>query len=324
MAIYQSANALKKRPWRKYVVVGALALALVAGLSVAGLWAYSRSLNGNLDRMDALPSAAAAPTSGPMNLLIVGTDSREPNDGDARTDTLMLAHVTENRDHAYLTSIARDTWVPIPGHGTSKINAAYPLGGAPLLVDTVQEYTGVTIDHFVMIDFAGFESVVDSLGGVDMTVEKTIKSIHEPFRTFTAGTHHFTGAEALDWVRQRKQFADGDFSRQKHQQELISAVMDRATAAGILTDPGRLNAFLQSTTSAITVDRSFDLTQTALALRALRSSSLTYLTSPNKGVGTVGDQSVVLPDTEGAAKLYSAYTSDTVAQYLSSSPQLTK
>jgi anionic cell wall polymer biosynthesis LytR-Cps2A-Psr (LCP) family protein len=167
-----------------------------------------------------------------MNLLIVGTDTREPG-GEARTDTIMLAHVTKERDHVYLSSIARDTWVPIPRHGQSKINAAHPLGGAPLLVE-----------------------------------------------------------------------------------ELISAVIDRATSAGILTDPAALNAFLQSTTTAITVDRQFDLTKTAFALRDLRSDAMTYLTSPNKGVGTVGKESVVLPDPVGAAELYSSYTSDTVAQYL--------
>jgi LCP family protein required for cell wall assembly len=319
MAIYQSKHALKKRSWRIYALVGGLSLALLAGLAVAGVWAYTRSLNGNLDRVDALTGAPAAAEKGPMNLLVVGTDSREP-DGEGRTDTIMLAHVTKERDHVYLSSIARDTWVPIPGHGEAKINAAYPFGGAPLLVETVQQYTGVTIDHFVMIDFAGFESVVDSLGGVDMTVEQTFKSIHAPYRTFTKGAQHFTGAEALDYVRQRKQFADGDFTRQKHQQQLISAVIDRATSTGILTDPGALNGFLQSTTSAITVDRDFDLTKTAFALRDLRSSAMTYLTSPNKGTGTVGKESVVLPDPVGAAQLYSAYTSDTVADYLSSEP----
>lgn len=181
---------------------------------------------------------------------------------------------------------------------------------------TVQQYTGVAIDHLVMIDFAGFEKVVDTLGGVDMTVEKTIKSIHEPYRTFTAGSHHFNGAEALDWVRQRYQFADGDFSRQKHQQQLISAVIDRATSLGILTDPAKLNAFLQAVTNAVTVDRQFDLVKTAFALRDLRSKDMTYLTSPHKGVSTKGNESVILPDPAAAAKLYAAFNSDTVAEYL--------
>jgi LCP family protein required for cell wall assembly len=252
-----------------------------------------------------------------MNLLIVGSDSRDPSESaGSRTDTIMLAHVNEQRDHVYLSSIARDTYVPVPGRGNAKVNAAYAWGGADLLVRTVQQYTGVAVDHFVMIDFAGFEQVVDALGGVDLTVEKTIKSIHAPYRTFTAGTHHFGGAEALDWVRQRYQFADGDFARQRHQQQLISAVIDAATDKGILTDPARLNSFLQAITGAVTVDRDFDLVQTALALRTLRSADMTYLTSPHKGVSTIGGESVILPDPAGAAELYAAFRSDTVGQYL--------
>ncbi len=255
MALYQSKHALRKPRLRKLALIGVLALSLTAGAAAAGMWAYSRGLNGNLDRVDALPGAAAAPATGAMDLLIVGTDSREPDDEQARTDTIMLAHVTENRDHVYLSSIARDTWVPIPGHGTSKINAA--------------------------------------------------------------GEHHFTGAEALDYVRQRKQFPDGDFSRQKHQQQLITAVMDKAASAGILIDPLRLNAFLQP----VTVDNGFDLGTTAFALRGLRSSAMTFLTSPNKGVETIDGESVVLPDPQGAAELYSSFSSDTVERYLSANPE---
>lgn len=317
MSVYKSKHAGKRR-WPKIVIGVGLSLALLTGAGIGGLWLYGRSLNNNLDRVDAITPASIAPReTGAFNLLIVGSDSRDPGNTDGtRTDTIMLAHVNEARDHVYLSSIARDTWVNVPGHGNAKINASYAWGGASLMVQTVQQYTGVTIDHFVMIDFAGFESVVDNLGGVDMTVEKTITSIHAPNRVFTKGEHHFTGAEALDWVRQRYQFADGDFSRQKHQQELITAVIDRATDTGILTDPSRLNGFLQAVTSAVTVDRNFDLMKTAIALRDLRSNDMTYLTSPNKGTGMVGDQSVVLPDTEAARELYATFVNDTVAQYL--------
>jgi LCP family protein required for cell wall assembly len=292
---------------------------VLAGLTVAGMWAYGRSLNHNLDRVDAIAPAVSLPPKavGTLNILIVGTDSRDPGGPDpARTDTIMVAHVNHERDHVYLSSIARDTWVDVPEHGKAKINAAYAWGGAPLLVQTVQNYTGLPIDHFVMIDFAGFEKVVDTLGGVDMTVEKTIESIHAPYRTFTEGSHHFTGAEALDWVRQRYQFADGDFSRQKHQQQLITAVIDAATSRGILTDPAQLNGFLQAVTSAVTVDRDFDLVATVLAMRDLRSNDMTYLTSPHRGVSEIGDQSVILPDPVRAKALYEAFRTDSVEAYL--------
>ncbi|WP_020519897.1 LCP family protein [Catelliglobosispora koreensis] len=320
MSIYVSSHAKRsRRRWPKVVLGVGLTLALLTGVGITGLWLYGRSLNNNLDRVDAITTDQSQQPreTGAFNLLIVGSDSRDPaSTEDSRTDTIMLAHVNEARDHVYLSSIARDTWVPVPGHGNAKINAAYAWGGASLLVQTVQNYTGVAVDHFVMIDFAGFESVVDTLGGVDMTVEKTVTSIHAPYRVFTEGAHSFTGAEALDWVRQRYQFADGDFSRQKHQQQLITAVIDRATEAGILTDPARLNGFLQAVTSAVTVDRGFDLMKTAIALRDLRSNDMTYLTSPHKGVSTIDGQSVVLPDPVKARELYATFVNDTVAQYL--------
>ena len=94
----------------------------------------------------------------------------------------------------------------------AKINAAYAWGGTPLMVQTVETFTGVHLDHVLLIDFAGFAQVVNALGGVDLKIEKTITSIHPPHRTFRKGTQHLSGAEALDYVRQRYQFADGDFS----------------------------------------------------------------------------------------------------------------
>ena len=92
---------------------------------------------------------------------------------------------------------------------------------------TVEQYTGVRIDHLALIDFAGFVKVTDALGGVDMNIEQTITSIHPPYRTFHAGMNHLNGAEALDYVRQRKQFADGDFARMRHQHEFLKAIWTR-------------------------------------------------------------------------------------------------
>ena len=91
----------------------------------------------------------------------------------------------------------------------AKINAAFAFGGLPLAVRTVECFTDVRIDHVMAIDFGGFKEVTDALGGVDLKVERTITSIHKPFRTFTKGINHMDGAEALDWIRQRKQFPDG-------------------------------------------------------------------------------------------------------------------
>src|SRR5262249_53901694 len=128
--------------------------------------------------------------------------------------------------------------------------------------------------------------------------------------------NHLNGAEALDYVRQRYQFADGDISRARHQQQFLKAVMDKAASSGTLGNPAKLNAFLQAVTKAGTVDKDFSLTDMALEFRNLRGNDLTFLTSPFSGFDTVDGQSVVLSDRPKAAALYDAVVKDTVAQYL--------
>jgi LCP family protein required for cell wall assembly len=322
------ARSHHNRRLRRILLAGGLSVLLLAGLAVTGIWAYGRSLNHNLDRVDAITATEAPDLNGPLNILLVGADSRDPDTpGGIRADTIMVAHVDGDHKHVYLSSIARDTWVDVPrsadgqqGGVAAKINAAYAWGGPELLVRTVEDYTGLLIDHVMLIDFAGFEQVVDAIGGVTMDIEQTITSIHQPKRTFTAGSRHLTGAEALDYVRQRKQFADGDFARQRHQQQFIVAVIDQLTSAGTLANPVRLNAALQTLTAAVTVDRTFDLAQTAMALKSVGAADLTFLTSPNLGADTVDGQSIVRADEPKAQALYDAFGDDTVAAYLAANP----
>jgi len=166
------------------------------------------------------------------------------------------------------------------------------------------------------IDFGGFKEVTDALGGVDLKVEQSITSIHKPYRKFTKGTMHMNGAEALDWIRQRKQFARGDFARMQHQQEFLKAIMDKAASTGTLTNPVKLNKFLKAVTAAVTVDNSFSLTDMAVQFRNLRGNNLTFLTSPNKGSQTIAGQSVVISDREKALALYQAISADKMSEWL--------
>jgi LCP family protein required for cell wall assembly len=203
------------------------------------------------------------------------------------------------------------------GDTHDKINSAFSWGGTPLMVETVEGFTGVHIDHVALIDFSGFEAVTDAIGGVDMNVDQTIKSIHPPYRVFTKGEHHFNGAEALDYVRQRYQFADGDITREKHQQEFIKAILDKASSSGTLTDPTKVTGFLNSITKAITVDKQFpSLAGLAWEFHSLGSKDLTFMTSPYSGFATINGESVVKSDTTKASALYDAVAKDTVAQYL--------
>lgn len=128
------------------------------------------------------------------------------------------------------------------------------------------------------------------------------------------------GDTALDYARQRYQFTDGDFTRVRHQQEIIAAVLDQASGEGLLTDPGRLNDFLRATADAVSVDESTSVFDTVWALRQLRSADLTMLTSPSSGTGQQDGQSVVFPDEAQAAALYEAIRTDTVDEWLREHP----
>jgi len=322
----------RRRPhWGRIALVGAVALLLFVLAGIGGLYAYTSRLDSNIDRTDAFseivgdrPVKVAA---GSLNILLLGTDSRDPEGarggaGAWRADTIMLMHIPSAHDKAYLISIPRDLWVYIPpsadgqaGDQEAKINASFAWGGVPLAVQAVENYTGVRLDHVMMIDFAGFVDVTDALGGVDLQIDQTITSIHRPFRTFEAGLNHLTGEEALDYIRQRYQFPDGDFTRVKNQQAFLKALLDKAVSSGTLTNPGRLNAFLQTATRTLTVDETFSLVDMALQFRNLRSDNLIFLTSPHNGTGAVGDQSVVFSNDEQAATLYQAVREDTMAQW---------
>jgi LCP family protein required for cell wall assembly len=314
-----------RRPrWGRIALVGGLALVLIGLLAGLGGYLYANHLEGQVNRIDPFSQISGnrpnKVTEGAMNIMMYGSDSRNPDvkvsADQSRTDTMILMHVQADHKHAYLISIPRDTYVSIPGHGMDKINAAYAYGGLPLSIQTVEGFTGVRIDHVAIIDFAGFQQVTDALGGVDMNVDQTIKSIHPPYRTFTQGPNHFTGAEALDYVRQRYQFPDGDISRERHQQQFLKAIMDKAVNSGTLSNPVKLNDFLDAVTKAMTVDKDFSLVDMAWEFHGLHSSDLTFMTSPFSGFGTRDGQSVVLADHDKASALYDAVAKDQVAQYL--------
>jgi LCP family protein required for cell wall assembly len=313
----------QRRPhWGRIALVVGVAVGLVGLLCGFGVFLYARNLNSQVARTDPFSQITGGRppvlVNGALNMLLLGSDSRDPDekaDAGSRTDTIILMHVQADHKHAYLISIPRDTYVPIPGHGSDKINAAFAYGGLPLVVRTVEGFTNVHIDHLALIDFGGFQEVTDALGGVDMYVDQTITSIHTG-HTFTQGNQHFTGAQALDYVRQRYQFPDGDITREKHQQMFLKAVMDKGASSGTFTNPGKLNAFLQAITKAVTVDKDLSLPSLALQFRGLRSSDLTFLTSPFSGFDTIDGQSVVVADKDKATALYTAVANDQVAAYL--------
>jgi len=323
---------LKPR-WGRIALLGGLAVLIIAVIAGISLYGYASNLDDNLKRTDAFSALTgdrpAKQVKGALNILLVGSDSRDPDTKDDqanawRADTLILMHVPADHKTAQLVSIPRDLWVVVPKTNTAacgdgsraKINASFAFGGLPRAVHTVECLTDVKVDHVMAIDFGGFKEVTDALGGVDLNVDQTITSIHKPHRVFTKGMMHMNGEQALDWVRQRKQFPRGDFARMQHQQEFLKAVLDKAASSGTLTDPGKLNAFLKSATAAVTVDQDFSLSDMAVQFRDLRGGNLTFITSPNKGSDTINGQSVVVSDKDKAIALYQAVAGDKMSEWM--------
>ncbi|MEV4410930.1 LCP family protein [Catellatospora sp. NPDC049609] len=316
----------RRRKAKRIVLITLLVIALLGGGGLVAGGLYLRSVDSGIERVDAfeeIPEAERPVKAEPetKNYLILGSDTRDPDaTAGSRTDTIILAHVPKDHASAQLISIPRDTWVHVPraknGNGgrEAKINAAYAWGGIPLMVQTVEKFTKVRIDNVIVIDFAGFKEIVDALGGVEITVESNFTSIHPPFRRFTAGKQVMDGDEALDYARQRKQFATGDFARIQHQQQVIKAIVNKASSGGLLSSPGKLSSFLNATAGAVSVDRTMSLLDTALELRGIKGGALEFYTSPTTGTGRKGSESVVLADTAKVGPFYEALVADDIAQ----------
>ncbi|TDC76038.1 LytR family transcriptional regulator [Micromonospora sp. KC606] len=315
---------------RRIALVTLLALALLGAGGAGAAAFYLRSVEKKIDRVDAfteVPQEKRPPVvaKDAMNIMILGSDSRDPeNSGSSRSDTIILVHLPADRKSAQLISIPRDTWLPVPRSGDgrhggreAKINAAFAWGGVPLMVRTVELFTGVRVDHVAVVDFAGFKEIVDALGGIEIDVEQGFTSTHslskDGRRTFVPGRQTLDGDAALDYARERYAFADGDFARIRHQQQVIKAILDKAASGGVLTNPGKLNAFLEATANAVSVDRSMSIFSLATELRHLRGGNLAFFTCPTRGTGRVGSESVVFVDKPKAKTFFDAVRRDAVA-----------
>jgi LCP family protein required for cell wall assembly len=319
----------------RVLVAAAAAVVLLVGGTTGLFLERQRAYDRNIRRIPgAFPAEPNRPARAPgraQNWLLVGSDRRADQAttgrdatqplwryGAQRADTIMLVHLPADRDRAYLVSFPRDAWVPIQGHGNAKLNAAFSLGGPPLLIATVERLTGVRVDHFAILDFEGFRSMTDALGGVEVRVTRTVWAPAQRV-VWPAGTHHLDGARALDFVRQRHNLPGGDLGRIKRQQAFLKALARQAVDRGTLTNPLKLNAFLEAATKAVSADESLTtstLRSLALQFRSVRPGDLVFVTAPVVGMGTEGRQSVVYLDRAKGQSLYRALRTDAVAGYL--------
>src|SRR5699024_11184210 len=206
---------------------------------------------------------AGSDADDPVNILVLGSDSRisagDPTQwqaGGQRTDAIMIAQVSGDRESMTFMSIPRDSWVPIPGHNDAKINAAFSWGGQALMIQTVEELTGIRLDHIMVTDFESFQAITDELGGVEITLTEPLRS---GSTQLPAGTHRLDGAQALDYTRQRYGLSGGDLSRMQRQQNWMRAMMVSAFNRDVLTNPGRLNDLLIVVAENVAVDENFEI-----------------------------------------------------------------
>ncbi|MGZ4144642.1 MAG: LCP family protein [Actinomycetota bacterium] len=234
----------------KYGLIGLLVLTVFA--VSAGVFTYLK-VKGNLGRgVDKSIVVIDPPPKGPLNILVLGSDRRDVIEGTDRSqrqfkggsgqraDTIILLHLYAGSKKAVLVSFPRDLRVHIPGHGFDKINAAYPLGGANLMIKTITQLTGLPINHYVEVNFASFRDIVDAVGGVPLYFAKPVKDDKSGLNITQSGCINLTGNQALSFVRARYIYPNADLGRIQGQQRFIRALLDKVKGLGIVLNPGKL------------------------------------------------------------------------------------
>jgi LCP family protein required for cell wall assembly len=312
-------NRMARRQRLLLTIVGAMS---VITLLVSGsAWLLTGYVSAGLARLEA--GTSGTPASGPVNILVVGVDTRTGltrqqqlalhvgSVTGANTDTMMLVHIPADRQSIQVVSLPRDSWVSIPGHGMNKINAAYGLGGPPLMVRTVEQATGLTMNDYVEVSFVGFVRVINELGGVSVCLPFAV-SDSESGLHMSAGEHHVYGVTALKFARDRQSFVTSDLHRIADQQQLLASLFAQATASGVLANPVRLQQVLSSVTASVTVDRGFNVTELVNELRDIKPGSVSFTTVPiaTPDYQTPTGESAVLWNQAEAASLFHRLDAD--------------
>jgi LCP family protein required for cell wall assembly len=322
-------------------IITSLSLGVVALSAIT--WLGLGQISGQISRIDVFAGLNNRPekVNSALNYLVVGSDNREGLTKEqlkklrvggvkvaagGRSDTMLLVHISKNRDSAFIVSLPRDTLVTIPAHTSQdgksqiparagKLNAAFAFGGAPLLIQTIEGMTQLKIDHYVEVSFAGFVGVVDALGGIQVCSNVAIND-PKSHLVMDAGTHTLDGVESLKYVRTRDFDGRGDIGRMERQQKFVSAVIRKATSSGTLLNPIKLANFFQATISTVKMDASVnknDLLTLAKQMRNLSSGNVRTLTvplsDPNGRYPGLG--SVVIWDSTLAPELWNRIKNDT-------------
>lgn len=297
----------------------AFLLLLVVGIGGYG-WFLSSKVDRNLTHDNLLGASADLTTTTKgkklvddqgTNYLLIGSDAR-PGETASRSDVIQLVHVAQDYKDVWIIHFPRDLYVPVPGHGEDKINAAYAYGQSPLLVRTIQDLVGVKIDHVAKTDFEGFKNLTDALGGVRVTNQQASPK-------YPAGTVDLDGTQALEYVRERKTLAEGDISRGQRQQAWLKAMMSETLTPGVLLNPSKLNGVIDAGTKHTTVDNSLEastIRREAIKMRNLRGGNIHFVTAPFSGYGTAPNGgSIDILDEQGMDELSDALRTDDMESY---------
>jgi LCP family protein required for cell wall assembly len=349
---------IKSPLWAKFLVfLGAMIIVLSSGSLVAANLLLGH-VEDSVEQEHMLGgSAADAPANGKaldgaVNLLLIGVDERTVSDDPegTRADTIIVFHVNAAHDQAYFLSVPRDTLAQIPAFPKTgfngsheKINAAFQhgsdngggrAGGFELLATTVSKVTGLSFNAGAIVNFAGFESVVNALGGVNMCIDQKVTSIHLDKNgkdlppagggqgmVYYPGCQHLEPWQALDFVRQRHT-AGGDYDRQRHQQQFLKAVAKAALSQG-MGDPSKLNRVMTAAGHTLTVDPGqAGLTDWIFMLKSLGTNNLSMLRTNGGAYASLKcpDGSSCQRLTSASLEMFRAAKSDTLEDFVAAHP----
>ena len=322
----------------KYLTWASIGIVLISAVAWAGL----SQISGAINRVSVFNNLINRPNraSSAVNYLVVGSDTREgltpaelkllrvgsvKSAAGARSDTMMLVHISKSRDKAVVISLPRDTLVTIPAHTgqdgktqvpeqQAKLNAAFAWGGAPLLIQTLESKMNLRIDHYVEVNFAGFKNVVDALGGIQVCTKKDIND-PKSHLVLSAGVHTLDGIESLKYVRTRDFDGMGDLGRMQRQQQFVSAVFRKATSSGVLLNPFKIKDLISAVFKTVKTDETLnqgDIITLAKQIRNLSPGKMRTMTVPlgNSNGYVAGLGSVVIWDPTLAPELFNRLKND--------------
>lgn len=313
----------RKRRRTKRIIgwtAGTLAVLLVV-LGGYAAYSYFRFVNG-VSHVDVISKSGKDVDGTDQNILLVGDDHRPDgataqelaelsttdDGGGTNTDTMMILHIPADGKSATLISLPRDSWVDVPGHGMNKLNSAFSLGGgatdptsgAKLLIDTVQNLTGLSIDHYVRVSLLGFYTIAKALGPVQVCLNE---AVDDPYSgaNFPAGVSTLDAKQSLSFVRQRHGLPRGDLDRVVRQQYFLSVEAHKFLSAGTLLNPGKLTNVLDAVSGSLETDPGLNFLQLATQLQGLTGGKIASATIPISGTPTITvdgeDLSIVEVDT---------------------------